>query len=174
MLDLAQGLIEDDPSIIIENLRKATVKREEAADKQHQQQMELQQQSIDAAKEQQAILFEQEQKIQQMKNESNEQVALIRSLGGIQTDNNKDGEIDAFQNLKLEIQNRALQLQNNMAESSLDFKRKQHDDLINLKKDELNNKMTIEQKKLAIALANQNKSDDKKLNREIAKTQGVK
>ena len=109
-----------------------------------------------------------------MKNESNEQVALIRSLGGIQTDNNKDGELDAFQNLKLEIQNRALQLQNNMAESSLDFKRKQHDDLINLKKDELNNKMTIEQKKLAIALANQNKSDDKKLNREIAKTQGVK
>lgn len=174
MFDLAQGLIEDDPSIIIENLRKATIKKEEAADKAHQQQMELQQQSIDAAKENQLRIFEQEQKLQQMKNESNEQVALIRALGGVQTDNNKDGQIDAFQNLQLEIKNRALQLQNNMAESSLDFKKKQHEDLVNLKKDELNNKMTIEQKRLAVALANQNKYDDKPLNKEIAKKQGIK
>ena len=34
--------------------------------------------------------------------------------------------------------------------------------------------MTIEQKRLAVALANQNKYDDKPLNKEIAKKQGIK
>ena len=45
----------------LQTFKVLNIKKEEAADKAHQQQMELQQQSIDAAKENQLRIFEQEQ-----------------------------------------------------------------------------------------------------------------
>ena len=55
----------------------------------------------------------------------------------------------------------------------LAFDKQKHKDNTNLAKDQLASKTAIEQKKLAVAIVNQNSKDDKKLNKKVAKSQGV-
>jgi hypothetical protein len=104
---------------------------------------------------------------------SQEEVARIRALGGLQSDDNMDGQLDAKQNLD------AIQKNQQMANTQVNFKEKlafdkqKHRDTQNLSKEQLLAKTVIEQKKLAVAIANQQAADDKKLNRKIAKSQGV-
>jgi hypothetical protein len=50
---------------------------------------------------------------------------------------------------------------------------KKHQDNKTLAENNMMIKQAIEQKKLAVALANQNANDNKKLNNKIAKQQGV-
>ncbi len=171
MLDLAQGLVEESPSEILENLRKAQIKREEAEERKHQQQMELQQQAEEAAKARQELLHQQEIELQQLINQKDENVATIRALGGINTDADADGELDAMQNL----QNRIGELQGRITSNAekLAFDKKKHQDELDMKNKELLSKQAIAQKTLAVSIVNQQSADNAKLNAKVAKKQGV-
>lgn len=172
MLEYVEGLIEDSPAQILENIREAQINRDKKEEQAYKQQQELQTQAEEAQRAAEERLYEQETAIQGMRNESAETQAMIRALGGLQSDNNQDGQLDAMQNL----QNRLDQVQGKLtnAASKLSLDKVKHKDTMNMKERELLAKQSIEQKKLAAAIANSNKSDDKTTVRQIAKKQGVK
>ena len=171
MVDLAQGIMEDKPANILENLRKSQIKREEQEERKHQQEMELQKQAEEAAKANQQLLHDQQVEIQNLINEKDKDVALIRALGSFQTDADKDGNLDAMQNL----QNRIGELQGKITSNSnkLNLDKKKHEDDLDFKNRELLSKQSIAQKELAVALVNQQSSDNAKMNSRVAKKQGV-
>lgn len=171
MLDLAEGIMEDKPAQILENLRKAQIKKEETEDKKYEQQMAMQKAGEEAAKERERLIHEREVELQELRNESQETVATIRAMGGIQTDADKDGNLDAMENLKQRLstlQNKTTSIQNKLA-----FDKERHTDDMNYKERKLLSDQSIKQKELAVALANGQKNDNKQLNKKIAKKQGV-
>lgn len=173
MYDLALGVIESNPTNILENLRQSKVERENQRDKEYQQQQQLQQQAEEQAKQRQQDLFEHQEKLKMLENEGNENVATIRALGGLQSDNNKNGEIDALENLKSTILQKQKDMQYSLNNDMLNLKKQQHTDIMDYKNRQLSSKEIIEQKKLAASLANQTSKDDKELNKQIAKKQNI-
>jgi hypothetical protein len=166
-----EGVAGDSPSSLINSIREMRRRREEEMNAEHKREMEKIQAQEKMAKEQQELLHKQKMELQDSINQSNQQEALIRALGGIQTDNNSDGQIDAMQNLQNKISQ--IQGQLNLNLQKLEFDKTKHEDQMNQKDKELLAKQSIEQKKLAVAIANSQKSDDKQLNKKIANKQGV-
>lgn len=135
--------------------------------------MELQKQQQEAAEKAAEKQHERMVEIQKLENEGNQEVAITRALGGLQSDNNNNGQTDAMENmLRLRIQQ--LNGDINNAAQKIAFEKEKHKDDMDLKRQEILSKESIAQKNLASSLVNQSKSDDKKLNKEIAKKQGVK
>lgn len=171
MYDLARGLVDDTPAQKLENLRKAKLEREKREEDRYKQEMELEKERSENLKKHQELIHQQNKEIEEIRAKSDEQVAIIRAMGGIQTDANEDGMLDAFQNLQNKIAELRGKVSSNTDKLALD--RDKHQDLLSLKKEELRTKASIEHKKLGIALVNQNKNDDKSLNKQVAKKQGV-
>lgn len=171
MLEIAEGMIADSPTQKLEALRKAQIDRESRQEKEYEQQMAQQKQAQEAAQKMQADLFAQQEKLKQMEIDAQHEDALTRALGGIQTDNNKDGQLDAMQNLRDKISGMQNKISNNSGKLQLETKK--HDDSMQFNREKLLSDQSIAQKELAIALANIQKSDDKALNKQIAKKQGV-
>lgn len=173
MYDLALGVVDSSPAEILENLRMAKVEREKQQQEAYKREQDAQKQAEDAAlakqREQQDFIS----KENQLNRESAELIATTRALGGLQSDNNKDGELDAYQNLQNQMKQMQINLNQQNTQSKLNFDVKKHNDEMGFKDKQLLAKNSIEQKKLAIALVNQNAKDDKALNRRVAKTQGV-
>ena len=126
-----------------------------------------------AAIQKQRELIEHEDTQKQLDRESNERIAEIRALGGLQSDENMDGLSDARENLN--ALNSTTQIQNtqNNFDKKLDFDKQKHRDTQSFNKQALLVKAANEQKKLAIALVNANKATDKKLSKKVAKNQGI-
>lgn len=173
MYDVAIGITNSSPSEIIENLRLAKVRKEQQQEEEYKRAQESQKQAEDAAlakqKEAQDFLAEQNR----LNRESNESIAETRALGGLQSDNDKNGELDAYQNLQAQMKQMQITNNNNNIEKKQLFDMKKHNDDAAFKDRQLLAKNSIEQKKLAIALSNQNKNDDKSLNKKIAKDQKI-
>ena len=106
----------------------------------------------------------------QLNRESAEKISETKALGGIQTDANLDGTLDALENIR---KNRQIRDAQTNFDNKLSFDKQKHQDNQSLTKEQMLQKTAIEQKKLAIALVNINSKDDKKLNKKVAKSQGV-
>lgn len=170
LLELAQGVVKDSPGEILELLREAQIKREEAEQRKYEQEMEQAQAERDAAKQRQDELLAYERERDQLDRESQEKIAEIRALGGIQTDADADGSLDAAENLRKDRQIDNAQSNFN---DKLSFDKKKHNDSQSLAREQMLNKTAIEQKKLAAAIVNMNRQTDKKLSKKVAKSQGV-
>lgn len=173
LLELASGVTTESPAEILEILRQAQVKREKLEQQKYEQEIQQSQAERDAAAELQRQLFEHESTEKELDRQSQEEVARIRAMGGLQSDADMSGELDAKENLDAHQANQQMQNTQSNFREKLAFDKQKHRDNTNLSKEQLLAKSVIEQKKLAIALANQQKNDDKKLNRKIAKKQGV-
>ncbi len=171
MLEYIEGIAAESPSQKLEALRKAQVKREEDARIAHEREMEKIAAQEKAIKEREKSQQDHETKLKEMELASEEQQSLIRALGGLQSDNNANGQIDAIENLRSQIAGLRNKLGNNT--DKLNFEKQKHLDDISLKDRELLSKQIIEQKKLAQAIANQNKNDSKSLNEKIAKKNNI-
>lgn len=173
LLELASGVVSESPSEILGVLRDAQVKKEQLEQQKYDQEMKEKQAERDAAIQKQRELFEHESQEKELDRQSNEKIAELHALGGLQSDNNADGQLDAKENIDALHTSQQIQNSQNNFDSKMAFDKQKHQDTISMQKDQLLTKQTIEQKKLAIALANQNSKDDKKLNKKIAKSQGV-
>ena len=173
MYDLALGVIENSPTEILDNLRLAKIDREQKEQQKYQQDMAAQKQAEDAATAKQKEQQDFDARENELDRESAERISVNRGLGGVQSDTNNDGKIDAYQNMQMEFK----KLQENNSQTNIASKLKldmqSHLDDLNIKEKQMLSRQAIEQKKLALALANQNSHDDKKLNKEIAKKQKV-
>lgn len=173
LLELAQGITTESPAEILEVLRSAQIRKEKLDEQKYQQEMEASKAERDAAEKLQQELFAHQADENEKDRISNEEVARIRALGGLQSDINANNEIDSAENLGLEMKNRQIQNTQSNFNDKLNFDKQKHKDNTSLAQNALTAKTAIEQKKLAVALANQQANDDKKLNRKIAKSQGV-
>lgn len=170
LLELAQGVIQESPGEILEELRKAQISREKKEQQAYEKEMQENQAERDAAKQRQDELLAYQRERDQLDRESAEKIAETRALGGIQTDANADGILDAAESLR---KDRQLQNTQDNFTNKLAFDKKKHNDTQAFNRDALLTKKEIEQKKLAVAIVNQNAKDDKKLNKKVAKSQGV-
>lgn len=170
LLELAQGVIQESPGEILEELRKAQITREKKEQQAYEKEMQENQAERDAAKQRQDELLSYQRERDQLDRESAEKIAETRALGGIQTDADADGMLDAAESLR---KDRQLQNTQDNFTNKLSFDKKKHNDNQSFNRDALLTKKEIEQKKLAVAIVNQNAKDDKKLNKKVAKSQGV-
>ncbi len=173
LLELASGIVSESPAEILDLLRTAQIRREKLEQEKYQQEMQEKQAEREAAIQKQRELFDHESQENELDRQSNERIAELRALGGLQSDNNADGQLDAKENIDAIHASKQIQNAQNNFNDKLAFDKQKHQDNINFQKDKMLNDQSIEQKKLAIALANQNSKDDKKLNKKIAKNQGV-
>ena len=173
MYDVALGVTNSSPSEIMENLRLAKIKKEQQQEEQYKREQEAQKQAEEAAiaqqREQQAFI----EKENELNRQSAEDIATTRALGGLQSDNDTNGQLDAYQNLQAQMKQMQINLNNDHVEKKQLFDMKKHNDDVAFKDRQLLAKNSIEQKKLAVALANQQANDDKALNRKIAKDQKI-
>ena len=172
-LDRANVIYADSAIEIMERLRKAQIHKEELDERRYQQEQAAQEQAEKAAKELKQMEFQHESSENQLDRESNEAIAETRALGGMQTDNNANTVLDAQENLNYLLKKSQVETANSLNNSRLDFDKKKHEDTISLKQQDILSKQIIKQKELAVALVNQNSKDDKKLNKTIAKSQGI-
>lgn len=97
------------------------------------------------------------------------EVAKIRALGGLQSDNNLDGTVDARENLDAYFKDAKLRNDQDVKEKQLAQKEREHIDNVDIQNRQIDAKIAGDKGKIAVALANQQARDDKKLNRQIAK-----
>lgn len=170
LLELAQGVVLDSPSEILENLRVAQIEREKRQQEQYEREQQQQEAERQAAKQRQDELLEYQRERDALDRESAERIAELRALGGIQTDADADGMLDALENIRADRE-----MRNNQAnfDKKLEFDKQKHQDAQSLAKQQMLTKTAIEQKKLAAAIVNMNRQTDKKLSKKIAKSQGV-
>mgnify|MGYP003472273216 FL=1 len=109
----------------------------------------------------------------QLDRESQERIAELKALSGLQTDVDANSVPDAQDNMNYLLKRRQLEGTESLNTDKLDFEKRKHSDTMALKQKELMSKANSDQKKLAVALVNGQKNDDKKLNSKISKNQGV-
>lgn len=173
LLELASGVVTESPAEILELLRQAQVKREQLQDREYQREIQESEKERQANAELQRMLLEHQSTEKELDRQSQEEIARIRAMGGLQSDADMDGTLDAKENIDLNMKNQQMQNTQGNFDKKLAFDKQKHRDTMNLSKEQLLAKSVAEQKKLAVALVNANKSTDKKLSKKVAKTQGV-
>jgi len=172
-LDRASVIYADSAAEIMEKLRKAQIHKEELEQEKFAQEQEAQAQAEKAAKELKDAELAHEAEQNQLDREKDLEVARIRALGGMQTDADLNSTPDAVDNMNYLLKQSQMDYTNSFNTDKMSFEKKKHEDQMALKRQELTSKQIIEQKKLAGTLANNNKNDDIKLVKKIAKSQGV-
>lgn len=173
LLELAQGVTTESPNEILELLRKGQIRKEKMDEQKYQQEVAASEAERAAAKKLQDDLIAADDERARLDRESNEYIAQIRALGGLQSDINADSQIDSLSNLESLRKDRQMSNQQTQFNQKLKLDTKKHDDNHSLALQESTNKLAMKQKELAVALANGQARDDKKLNRKIAKKQGI-
>lgn len=171
--ELAGGIIAGSPQEIHESLRKAQIEKEQAEERKYQQEMsklKAEEEAIAAQKAEERAFQSEENRL---KRESDERIATTRALSGLQSDVNLNQVPDAQDNINNAIRERQILTTQQSASDRLAFDKQKQAENTSLKREDMLIKQNNKQKELAIALANQNKNEDKALNKKIAKDQGV-
>jgi hypothetical protein len=173
-LERAQVLTSDSVNEIMENLRLAQISLEQKEEMAHEREMEKQKAAEEAMMKQMEMEHKNLMELQDSKNQSAERAAAVRAMAGIQTDVNANQTPDAYENVQNLLKGR--ELDNKIEDTTFKnkFLAKSHNDKIQLEKDKLIAKSASDDKKLAISIINKNKSDDEKLNNNIAKMKNLK
>ena len=94
----------------------------------------------------------------QLDRQSKEYIGELNILGGgIQTDNNLNGQNDAMENFKMILQQRQMAQKSNEVATSQQMQQQMHQDQMNIEREKLMQKDRAEDKKLKAAIANRNK-----------------
>lgn len=117
-----------------------------------QQQLEMQQQMAAAN-----MAHEDQQK--ELDRQNQKDIAMIRALGGLQSDNNKDGVIDAQQNLMNQAKIQEMQSKNNIARDQANAKKQADTDKMLIEREKGINELEKEKLKgeYALKVAEKNK-----------------
>lgn len=163
LLEKAQGIVADSVPEYLRLLRESEERREQGEQQKSEQDMQQQQADRDAAmqllKEKQAFEADQNDKNRATTIES----AQIRALGGVQTDADANGELDAEQNLAT-LQQKTDQANNvhSIEQQRLDLNRQELSQGSALKQKELSSKEKIAKMNLEASKAKAAKTPKKK------------
>ena len=172
-LDRAEMIYSDSATEKMEKIRKSQIKKERLEQERYDREMEQQekQDALLAEMQEKELAFKSNEN--QLDRESKERIAELKALSGLQTDVDANSVPDAQDNMNYLLKRRQLEGTESLNTDKLDFEKRKHSDTMALKQKELMSKANSDQKKLAVALVNGQKNDDKKLNSKISKKQGV-
>jgi hypothetical protein len=113
--DKIQAFFNNSQARIIELFKEGEAEQVLREDKQREFEQSMQQEKLAQQERLEQDKREREDNNKELDRESNEYIASIRALGGVQTDANVDGTLDAAQNMQIlmkqkEMQNKAMQL----------------------------------------------------------------
>lgn len=172
-LERAEVISSRSVSEIMEKLRKAQARKEEMDREKMEREQEMQDKQIQAEKERLDAELKNTNEQNQLDRESQERIASLRMLMGMQTDVNANSVPDSQDNLDYYLKQQQIENQSTQTSNKLDFEKQKQKEMLELENKKLSVKQNIEQKKLAASLANQTSKDDKALNKSIAQSQGV-
>lgn len=156
-LDRAQVMTSVSVNEILNKLKEAQARKEVMDEEKQKHEQEMQQAQIDAEREalEKQLMNENEQK--RLDRESNEKIAMLRELAGLQTDVNTNSIPDSQDNLDYYMKMQQMESSNKLSKDKLGFDKQKHQDSLNLEREKLMAKKAIEDKKLQIAKTNRNK-----------------
>lgn len=117
------ALVEQSVPKLMELIRQGEIEAELAEEAQRAHEQQIQQQQMEAAQAAQQAELDFKANEAQLDRESNERVAEIRALGGLQSDNNMDSQLDAAQNLDAYFRQQELGDKRQVANDQLNQKR---------------------------------------------------
>lgn len=152
--DKVKALVSNSVPQIIELIEKSEIEQRILEQQAHERELE----KIRA--EQELLQQEYEAKAKLAKDHDNRmadsarEVAMIRALGGIQTDNNQDGQVDAKQNLDYLLKKQKLEEDSSRERERFEFEKTRQRDEIFLKNKELEVRLADQRTKLEVAREN--------------------
>lgn len=151
---------------IMELMDKGEAEAAIKAEEDHQRQIQLEEERRKTLEMQQQMSRDAKMEEMMTERETEVQVATIRALGGIQSDNNANSLPDSKENLDAYFKQQEMANRTTQQQKDNDFKQKQHNDTLldnqanrSIKQQEMANRVAIEKEKLKIAKANKNKYD---------------
>ncbi len=133
--DKIEAMVENSLPKIFQLVKEGELELEQQQAAREAQEMEMRQKEMENAANMQkeALAFEAEQA--QLDRDSQEEIALLRALGGVQTDADADGGIDAQQNIDAHFRLQELQEKRKSRQDDTEFKRQSEQQRIQLERE---------------------------------------
>lgn len=162
-LEKAEGILADSIPEYMRLLRENEQRREQAEQQKFESDQQQQQQQLQHEKDMQESTQRFEDYEKEQDRQTQIKVAEIRALGGVQTDADANGQVDAQQNLA-GIMQKQQQADNvkNIEQQKIDQGREQFAQEVLLKREDNRTKVQVADKQLQIAKQNKNKYDKPK------------
>lgn len=159
-LEKAQGILADSIPEYLKLLRENEQRREQA----EQQKFDADQQQQTADRDAAMQLLQEKQKFEDFEKSEDRanqvKIAEIKALGGVQTDNDKNGQLDAQQNLAGILQaQQDMDNKKSLEQQKIDQGREEFAQGLLLERQKLRSKEQVADKQLQVAKVNKNKYD---------------
>lgn len=155
-----QGLVEQSVPKLMDLIRRGELEAAQKEQDQREHEQQLQQQEIEAQQQAQQADLAFKANESQLDRASQEKIAEIRALGGLQSDNNADSQLDAAQNLDQFFQGQELADKRQMHSDELNQKRQNDFDKNMVQREK--NSVELQKAKItadaALAVAKENKT----------------
>jgi hypothetical protein len=162
--DKIQAIVESSVPKILHLLKQGELEMEKMQRDQQMQQQQMQQQELQVKQqmEEQKLAFEADQKERDRQNQKD--IAIIRAMGGLQSDNNQDGEIDAKTNMDFLMKEREMSQKYETSQADISSKEKLQ--MLKNQSDLEKSRLDIEKEKIkqkgALDVAKENKQKGEK------------
>jgi hypothetical protein len=162
--DKIQAIVESSVPKILHLLKQGELEMEKMQRDQQMQQQQMQQQELQVKQqmEKQKLAFEADQKEKDRQNQKD--IAIIRAMGGLQSDNNQDGEIDAKTNMDFLMKEREMSQKYETSQADISSKEKLQ--MLKNQNDLEKSRLDIEKEKIkqkgALDVAKENKQKGEK------------
>jgi hypothetical protein len=158
--DKLEAMVESSLPKLFRLVKEGEIEQERRELQQQKAELEMRQKEIEAANERLASeqAFEAEQN--ELDRQSQEEIALTRALGGLQSDNDMNGQIDAKTNLEATIKQQEMEDKRNMANTATNAKRQTDLDKIMVDREKAHLEVQKEKirQKGALAVAKENRT----------------
>lgn len=160
-----EALVEGSIPKIIDLIKTAEYEQIQREMQQHEQEMQMKQAEIDNQKQIAAEELANENLQKQLDRDNDIEIATIRALGGVQTDNNKDGSIDAKANMDAYFKQQDILDKRKQAKDAMDSKRQTETERMLLEREknatELEKERIKQKGNLAVAKENRTQAEIK-------------
>jgi hypothetical protein len=161
-----EALVDSSIPKILSLIKEGELEQEKMEQEKQANEMQMRQQELEVQQQMQAEKLQNENTQKDLDRQSQERIAEIRALGGLQSDINADGAIDSQQNLDNFFRQQELQDKKGQARDQLEQKRQSDMDKNMVEREKMQKEIEKEKIKqkgaLEVAKQNKNKYDGKK------------
>lgn len=159
-----QALVEQSIPKMMSMIRESELEQQYLQEKQQQAELQQRQQEVELQQQLERERIEREALENQLDRESQERIAMIRAMGGLQSDNNMDGQLDAKENMDSIIKQQDMENKMRMNKDTLTAKRQEQIDKMAMEREK--NILDLEKEKVkgeyALKVAKENKQKHEK------------
>lgn len=155
-----EALVSNSVPKILSVIKRSELEQQQIEAQQAEMQQQQEQAKLEAQQQIEAENRMHDDKQKELDRESEERIATIRALGGLQSDNNKNGEVDSSETLQPYLKQQEIASKERQAQSELEQKKQVDSDKMLLEREK--NQTNLEKEKLkgeyALKVAKENKN----------------